>query len=547
MNAEPQKTRLLLVEDNPGDARLIEELLHGFSNDFEISITRTLKETLACLEHETVDAVLLDLNLPDSTGLDTVRTLVSASPLTPVIILTAQESDELGLAAIQAGAQDYIPKSEMSHSMLNRALRYGQQRMALQNNLRKLVEHNLDPTFIVTHDGKLRYKNQTASNVFGQQFLHQFSHSFFVQYDVKSTSTVEVEIEIAPDAGVTRSYSMHVSPIDWEEHNGAFLVSLHDVTESKRVQIYLEESNKALQTLVSANADTLRLGSKILETMAEGVIVTDANKYITAVNPAFTRMTGYEILDVIGKKPEILQSGLHGKKFFDDMLAHLYAHGSWDGEIWNRHKHGHVYCVQESINAIYHLDGSVSHYVSILRDITARVEREKLNMDRALHDPLTSLANRVLLKETLQQNILLAARKGYKVGILFIDIDNFKIINDSYGHTQGDSLLCELASRMRRCARASDLVARLGGDEFVIVLPDVTGTLSVECATKHIMTELNKPYYGAGTRLEVSLSIGISIWPDHGHDTDELLQRADLAMYEVKRNGKGNWRVAKHY
>lgn len=542
MNVEPKKTRLLLVEDNPGDVRLINELLRGSNNKIEISIASTLAATLTCLAQGTFDAILLDLNLPDSTGLDTVRALVNASPLTPVIILTALDSEEQGLQAIKAGAQDYIPKSEMSHSMLMRALRYGQQRVALQGNLRRLVEHNLDPTFVISRDGTVRYANQAAHSVLGEDYLQQFASTFFQYCDVNAASSIEIELdlhEVHP-----RSFAMHVSPIDWEDANGACLVSLNDITESKQVQAYLVESNKALQTLVTANADTIRLGSKILETMAEGVIVTDADKRITAVNPAFTRLTGYDISEVIGSKPEMLQSGLHGQQFYNVILRQLQEQGHWEGEIWNRHKDGHLYCVQESINAIYHIDGTVSHYVSILRDVTARVEREKLILDQALHDSLTGLANRILLKETLQQNILLAARKGYKVGILFIDIDNFKSINDEFGHTLGDWLLCELAGRMRRCARASDLVARLGGDEFVIVLPDVTGIPSVESATDHILAELSKPYSEESARMDVSLSIGISIWPDHGHDTDELLQRADLAMYEVKRNGKGNWKMA---
>ena len=150
----PKKNRLLLVEDNPGDARLVEELLRDYSENLELSIAHTLTETYACLEEETYDAVLLDLNLPDSTGLDTVRALVSVSPLTPVIILTALDDEDLGLKAIQAGAQDYIPKLDMSHSMLKRALRYGQHRMALQSNLCRLVEHNLDPTIVISRDGE---------------------------------------------------------------------------------------------------------------------------------------------------------------------------------------------------------------------------------------------------------------------------------------------------------------------------------------------------------------------------------------------------------
>ncbi|MBI1422893.1 MAG: diguanylate cyclase [Gammaproteobacteria bacterium] len=541
MNAEPKKTRLLLVEDNPGDIRLIEELLSDF--EFELSIECTLSDTLSRLGNESVDAVLLDLNLPDSTGLNTVRALVSAFPLTPVIILTALDSEEHGLTAIKAGAQDYIPKSEMSRSVLKRALRYGQQRMALQHNFRKLLEHNLDPTFVVSQEGDLYYENQTARRVLGDDYLRHFTNTFFRRYDINSPSHVEIEIK-QPDQE-PRIFSMHTSPVNWGNEDNTCVVSLHDMTETRRVQEYLEESNKALQTLVTANADTLRLSTKILETMAEAVIVTDAGKRITAVNPAFTRMTGYDVSEVLGNTLEMLHSGLQGAHFYDVMLQELEAHGYYEGEVWHQHKDGHVYCVQESVNPIFnHHDDEVSHYISILRDVTSRVEREKHILNQALHDSLTGLANRILLNEGLQQNILLAARKGYKLGILFIDIDNFKLINDALGHALGDSLLCEIASRMRSCARACDLVARLGGDEFVIVLTDVTGIESVESAAGHIIAELSQPYMLNDTRVDISISIGISLWPDHGAEIDELLNRADLAMYEVKRNGKGDWRLA---
>ena len=541
MNAEPKKTRLLLVEDNPGDARLIEELLSDV--EFDFSIERTLADTLSHLEAESVDAVLLDLNLPDSMGLNTVRALVSAFPLTPVIILTALDSDETGLAAIQVGAQDYIPKSEMSNSILRRALRYGQQRMALQHNFRKLLEHNLDPTFVVSQEGDLYYENQTARRVLGDDYLKHFTNTFFRRYDINSPSHVEIEIK-QPNQE-TRIFSMHSSPVDWGNEDNTSVVSLHDVTETHRVQEYLEESNKALQTLVTANADTLRLSTKILETMAEAVIVTDAEKKITAVNPAFTRMTGYDVSEALGNTLEMLHSELHGTHFYGVVLRQLEELGYYEGEVWHQHKDGHVYCVQESVNAIInHQSGEVSHYISILRDVTSRVEREKQILNHALHDPLTGLANRILLNENFQQNIMLATRRGCKLGILFIDVDNFKLINDDLGHALGDLILCEIASRMRSCARACDLVARLGGDEFVIVLTDVAGIDSVESAAGHIVAELSRSYMLNDTSVNISISIGISLWPDHGAKLDELLNRADHAMYEVKRNGKGDWRLA---
>lgn len=534
--------RLLLVEDNPGDVRLIQELLRDSGSGVSITVATNLVDTFSHAARSSFDAVLLDLNLPDSNGLATLHALIPTLHNTPIIVLTAQETEHQGLAAIKAGAQDYLPKAELSHSLLLRALRYGKQRMTLQNNVCKVLEHNLDPTLVITRKGEVVYENATVRDTIDSKHLEKIKQKLFNNDDEQLMSRQELELNWSENE--TRIFIMSTSLIKWEQHSETYLISLHDVTEIKKVQLCLEESNRALQSMVLANADTLRLSSKILETMAEGVVVTDADRRITAVNPAFTRLTGFWVSEVIGRDPKILQSGLHGEKFYSEMWQELAEKGRWEGEIWNRHRTGRVYCVQESINVIRNSDGSISHYVSILRDVTERVEREKIILDQALHDSLTGLANRTLLKETLQQNILLASRKGYKVGILFIDIDNFKTINDAFGHTLGDWLLCEMAARMRACARASDLVARMGGDEFVIVLPDVMGVGCVEAATDHIISELRKPYTDEVTILDISFSIGISIWPDHGDNTEELLQRADIAMYEVKRSGKGDWRVA---
>lgn len=534
--------RLLLVEDNPGDVRLIQELLRGSGTGISTTVATNLADAFTCIALESFDAVLLDLNLPDSDGLDTLHALIPVLHHTPIIILTAQDTEHDGLAAIKAGAQDYLPKDELSHSLLTRTLRYSLQRMALHNNVCKVLEHNLDPTLVVTQKGEVVYENATTRETIGSNHLALIKQKIFQNDDAHFLSRQEIELKCGENE--KRIFIMSTTRIEWEQRDETYLISLHDITEMKKVQLYLEESNKALQSMVMANADTVRLGTKILETMAEGVVVTDADRRMTAVNPAFTRLTGFAVSELIGRDPKVLQSGLHGEKFYSEMWQELIEKGHWEGEVWNRHRNGRVYCAQESINVIKNSDGSVSHYVSIMRDVTERVEREKMILDQALHDSLTGLANRTLLKENLQQNILLASRKGYKVGILFIDIDDFKTINDAFGHSLGDWLLCEMAARMRACARASDLVARVGGDEFVIVLPDIANLECIESATDHIISELRKPYTDEVTILDISFSIGISMWPDHGSSTEELLQRADIAMYEVKRSGKGDWRVA---
>ncbi len=275
----------------------------------------------------------------------------------------------------------------------------------------------------------------------------------------------------------------------------------------------------------------------------EGMVVTDTNSSILRVNQAFTRITGYAAEEVIGKTPSVLASGRHDKAFYAAMHESLQTTGSWAGEIWNRRKSGDVFPEWLTISAVKTATGAVSHYVSTLTDITQRKAAEDEIRHLAFFDPLTLLPNRRLLMDRLQQALVTCQRNGREGALMFIDLDNFKLVNDTLGHDKGDQLLREVARRLTASVREGDTVARLGGDEFVIMLEELSQRpeeAGAQCRVigEKILQELAMPHHLAGQDVDSSCSIGIALFTDHHTSADDLMKHADLAMYQAKGAGR---------
>ncbi|HEY3431106.1 MAG TPA: EAL domain-containing protein [Rhodocyclaceae bacterium] len=289
----------------------------------------------------------------------------------------------------------------------------------------------------------------------------------------------------------------------------------------------------------------LRLSARVFASATEGIIITDVNGKILDVNDAFSTVTGYSRGDVMGKNPSLLQSGRHGVQFYKQMWRSLEATGQWQGEIWNRRKNGEVFPEWLTITAGAEPginQQQVSHYVAIFSDITRRKKNEAEIYQLAFYDPLTELPNRRLLMDRLRHVISSRGSSNGYAALLFIDIDNFKTLNDVRGHDVGDLLLVEIAQRLRASVREADTVARLGGDEFVVMLeglnlePEQAAT-QAKVAGEKIHLALNRPYQLKDFEHYSSCSIGISML-SHGIGADEVLKRADTAMYEAKAAGR---------
>ncbi len=408
---------ILLVEDNPGDARLIRELLIGAGGGaYRLDTATRLSEALQRLVDGGFAAILLDLSLPDSQGLDTVIH-VGAVSAAPVIVLTGMDDHDLAVSAVRAGAQDYLIKGEVTPPLLSRAIHYA-------------IE---------------RYRS---------------------------------------------------------------------VTES-------------------------RMHTAVFNSISEGILITDANAQIVATNPAVAQITGYTESDLIGSNPRILQSGHHDPQFYQALWATLITDGYWHGEIWNRRKTGEIYLQRLTINAVRNSAGQVTRYVSVIMDITQQKQAEDLLFFRATHDALTELPNRDHFHGRLSHAVARCRQDGGMLAVMMIDLNRFKQINDTLGHSSGDVVLQMTAQRLLKSVRKTDLVARLGGDEFVIVLeyiPDVETCVGI---AEKITMAIAEPIMLDGRLWEISSSLGISLCPQDGYIVDQLIECADIAMYRAKQTGMG--------
>ncbi len=286
----------------------------------------------------------------------------------------------------------------------------------------------------------------------------------------------------------------------------------------------------------------LRLSARVFAESGEAIAVTDARGNFVSVNRAFTEVTGYAPEEVIGKNPRLLQSGRHDASFYAAMWQQMAESGGWQGEVWNRRKSGEIYPEWLNISAVRSPAGDITHYVAIFSDITERKAAQARIEYLAHHDPLTGLPNRSLLRERLEQEIGRARRSDTKLGVLFLDLDRFKTVNDSLGHATGDRLLRAVTERLRGCLRESDVVCRQGGDEFIVLLPELKNATDAAQAARKIMDSLSHPVDVGAQLVHTSFSIGIALFPEDGHTTSALLKAADLAMYHAKETERGTYR-----
>lgn len=326
--------------------------------------------------------------------------------------------------------------------------------------------------------------------------------------------------------GEMRDVMFHKATFTQRDGTLAGLVGLMlDITERKRME------------------GNLRQAATVFESSAEGVIITTPDGSIIAINRAFIQITGYDENDVIGRNPRLLQSGRHDKNFFQEMWETLSRNGRWQGEIWNRRKNGEAHPVWISIIAVKDEQDQVSNYVATFADITQRKQHEENIQRLAFSDPLTSLPNRRLLLDRLQQALAASLRNKCHGALFFIDLDDFKDLNDTLGHDKGDLLLQQVAQRLATCVREGDTVARPGGDEFVVVLKDlsaqrVKATGQAELTGEKILATLNLPYLLNDYLHHSTASIGVTLFNGESKGVDELLKQADLAMYQAKGAGR---------
>ncbi|MBI2236834.1 MAG: EAL domain-containing protein [Magnetospirillum sp.] len=298
-----------------------------------------------------------------------------------------------------------------------------------------------------------------------------------------------------------------------------------------------------VRLMEKARADEeTRLAAHVFGNALDATIITDPNGVILRANPTFRTLTGFDSDEVIGKTPRILRSHHHDEAFYRAMWKDIIEKGRWQGEIWNRRKDGSVFTAWESIVAVRGQAGEITYFIGSFSDITDMVEAQRRIQRLAHFDVLTDLPNRVLFHDRLAHALLHARRAEQSLGLMFLDLDGFKKINDTMGHRAGDELLKEVGTRLRQCIRASDTVARLGGDEFTVVIEQIVDQHDTVVVWEKVATALAQPITIAGRDVFIGASVGISMFPKDGDTAEDLLQHADTAMYEAKKEGKNCYR-----
>ncbi|MEO6073265.1 MAG: diguanylate cyclase [Burkholderiales bacterium] len=405
-----------------------------------------------------------------------------------------------------------------------------------EEQFRMLLTTASDALIVVDRDnGTILEANQRAEQMVGRSVATLIGSRYVDYLPLPHEKLININRKADTVPVVTRQTISHVNgqqmSVEISYNNTvwgdrpAHLAILRDISESIRVERELR---------VAANA---------MSHMAEGVVITDARCRVVSINGAFSVITGYTQEEVMGTVPSYPASRHHDAAFSRSIWKTVRRTGNWQGEIWNRRKSGELYPVMLSISAVQDEGGHLTHYVGVFNDISTYKEYEQRLRHLAHHDTLTGLPNRTAFDDHCEKALNRAVRHGTQLALLFIDLDGFKAVNDTYGHAVGDMLLQAVAGRITACLRDKDIVARMGGDEFTVLLEDITGAESAILAARKLLAALSEKTPCGDREISVFASIGISLYPDDADDVETLLTHADIAMYEAKNHGRNNYQL----
>ncbi len=560
--------QVLIVDDSRSDLFLLQNILesHGYQVHCLVDSTQTLEQSRVLLP----DVILLDVQMPVMDGFEVCSQLKEDPGLCeiPVLFLTVMDDVKAKVRAFELGGCDYLVKPAAPAELLARVstqirLRQVQLDLASKNHLLSVKIQDLEKSHAALRESEFRIEAvldnaAVCIAVLGSDGTYQMVNGLcaaMLGYEIEAFSTLHCWDVLHPDfadstretmkqllhgkldkAYGTKRFRRKDGSVFWggqwlsrrQDSDGVctgFICILSDLTEQKKAE------------------DDLRLAHTVFETLREGVMVNDGENRIVTVNPAFSTITGYSLDEVIGRDPDMLQSGQHDHGFYRDIRQTLLQENRWEGEIWSRRRNGENYPQWLSLSLIRREDNSIANYVGVFSDITERKNAENILRRQALYDPLTQLPNRSMFDERLNAVFSRARRHEEAVALLYFDLDNFKNINDTMGHMAGDQVLKKIAEHLRQCLRPEDMVARLGGDEFAAILTDFTDIQSVLSVVERILSSVTN-VCPADTPCALSLSIGIALFPEHGTDAETVLRCADDAMYTAKRLGRGRYHLA---
>ncbi|MES9956408.1 MAG: EAL domain-containing protein [Sedimenticola sp.] len=542
---------ILLVDDTIENLKLLTDVLT--SHGYNVRAVSNGKDALETVNLRKPDLILLDVKMPGMDGFEVCRRLKADGNTreVPVIFITATTDPKGPSKGLQLGAVDYIMKPFVIDEVLARTkthieLYRMRQHLAQESEeskarFRRLVEGLKEEYFFYAHgvDGVFNYVSPSVEEVLGytpEEFMTHYADYF-------------------TDNEINQKGAGHSEASMRGEHQPSYEVEVYR-KDGKRCWLEVKEtplfdsSGKVMAvegiahdiTVRKTAEEKLRQAAAVFENTTDGVIVTDAQKAIVTINQAATEITGYKEEEVLGKKPSIWKSDRHAPSFYQAMWATLKQQEQWQGEIWNRRKNGEIFPCRQNISAVRDVDtGEIIHYVSIMSDISAIQESQERLKHLAHHDPLTNLPNRLLFNARLEHAMARARREKCWIGVMHLDLDNFKPINDGLGHPVGDKVLQAVAERLSTLVRRGDTVARVAGDEFALLVEEVTDTQDVSHVAGKILSSFEEPFQIEEHKLHLTPTIGISQYPDDGTDVTALVKNADTAMHRGKQRGKNRY------
>jgi diguanylate cyclase (GGDEF)-like protein/PAS domain S-box-containing protein len=550
---------VLLVEDAPADAGLIQAGLAG-DGAFRVEWVTRLADALERLGRAGIDVVMLDLTLPDGQGLGVFDQVIEAAPDALILILSPARDEAVARLAVQRGAHDYLLKGHVDTHLLSRTLRYVIEckaaRDALHNSearFRAMSDASPLGIFVSDAEGSCVYTNAAYQRISGLSFEQTLGTSWSIAIHPEDRQRVLADWHAAAhsDASLRTEFRFQREDgsVVWTRVNSAVMhdgtephghvQTVEDITERKSTEFVLRAAEEAL-------FEEKERAQVTLNSIGDAVLTTDLLGNVTYLNLVAEAMTGWSRGDALGRplaevfriidgttRQAVVNPAQHALE--EDRTVGLAA----DCVLIRRD--GFESAIEDSAAPIHNRDGQIAGAVIVFHDVSQSRATAVKMAHLAQHDFLTDLPNRALLTERLSQAIGLAHRHRKQVALLFVDLDYFKRINDSLGHASGDQLLRSVADRLVASVRASDTVCRQGGDEFVILLAEIEQPQDAAHIAEKLRAAFSAPHLVDGQELHVTLSIGISVYPDDGGTVDTVMQNADTAMFHAKASGRNNY------
>lgn len=543
MDDNNQHPTIYLVDDQPTNLNLMSIFLKnkGFNAITQQNSVKAIEE----IKEINPDLILLDVVMPELDGFETCIRLKSCKETKhiPIIFVTSSQEFEDKIRGLKLGAIDFLIKPLQSKELLlkidihlkikqlqDKLLQKNQKlsceilkrkkaQLALrrsEDRLKIIINNNLNGMIVVNYDGVILYMNPEAEKILRKKQEDMLGEELGIPLELNKVQ----ELEFRSSEGQIITTEIRAVPIIWQEKN-AYLISLIDITEKKKME------------------DNLKVLFEASEQSPALIMITNIEGKIEYVNPKFESVTGYTKEEVIGENPRMFKSGHTTTIEYKQLWETITQGKEWQGEFHNRRKNGEFYWEKALISPIINSVGGITHFVAVKEDITLQKQQKILLEYQAKYDELTNIPNRNYAQEKIQQMIIQAQQTKTQFALMFIDLDHFKEVNDTFGHNYGDELLIKATQRMKSNIRHTDLIARLGGDEFLIAIPFVQQNRDILTISEKILNSLKQLFLLFNeVKVSISASIGVAFFPSDAHNLEQLIKNADIAMFVAKENGR---------